>query len=216
VGNDDISCVRVSNDKGITWKETEVPNSYGCVHMAIVRLRNSTYLGVFRSRWADNIYTSTSPDGINWSEPKPTTLPNPNAGICVDVMPSGRVILIYNHSSAAQSKGRREGLYDDIGSADDVRNNQGPKHGGKTAFWGAPRAPLCFGFSDDEGKTWQSKVIEDGDGYCMTNNSEKKLNRELSYPSIVVEDDGTVHVAFTFWRQMIKYVKLTQDFAESR
>ncbi|KAH7377479.1 BNR repeat-like domain-containing protein [Cadophora sp. MPI-SDFR-AT-0126] len=214
VGNDDISCVRVSYNQGVTWTETEVPNSYGCVHMAIVPLKTGSYFGVFRSRWADFIYTATSQDGINWSEPKPTELPNPNAGICIDVMPSGRLIMIYNHSSAAQSSERREGLYDDIDDDDDKRNNQPAKHHGKTAFWGAPRAPLSFAASDDEGKTWRTRVIEDGDGYCMTNNSLKKLNRELSYPSTFVQDDGVVHVAFTFWRQKIKYVRLTESFAD--
>jgi len=38
------------------------------------------------------------------------------------------------------------------------------------------------------------------------------LNRELSYPSILIERDGTIHIAFTFWRQRIKYVKLGEDF----
>lgn len=214
VGNDDISCVRVSYDEGVSWKETEVPNSYGCVHMAIVPLKTGKYLGMFRSRWADFIYTATSPDGIHWSEPKPTELPNPNSGICIGVMPSGRLIMIYNHSSAAQSAERREGLYDDIGDDDDKRNNQPAKHNGKTAFWGAPRAPLSFAASGDNGKTWKTRVIDDGDGYCMTNDSVRKLNRELSYPSIFVQDDGVVHVAFTFWRQKIKYVRLTENFAQ--
>lgn len=213
VGNDDISCIRVSKDEGATWTETEVPNSYGCVHMAITALQNGSYLAVFRSRWADNVYLSRSADGISWSVPEPTTLPNPNAGICIATLPSGRVALVYNASSSADSTERREGLYDDIGAGDDGRRSQSVKHG-KSAFWGAPRAPLSYAVSDDEGKTWKSRVIEDGDGYCMTNNSEKKLNRELSYPSIWVEGNGTVHVAFTFWRQKIKYVKLTEEFAD--
>jgi predicted neuraminidase len=42
----------------------------------------------------------------------------------------------------------------------------------------------------------------------MTNNSEQKLNRELSYPSMALGSDGIVHIAFTFWRQKIKYVQV--------
>ena len=140
--------------------------------------------------------------------PQPTDLPNPNAGICFNVLSSGRVLVVYNHSSKANALGQREGLYDDIAEAGDVRKNQTSKHAGKEAFWGAPRAPLCLAWSDDEGKSWTSKVLEEGDGYCMTNNSEEKLNRELSYPSMTVGADGLVHVAFTFWRQKIKYVQL--------
>jgi predicted neuraminidase len=74
---------------------------------------------------------------------------------------------------------------------------------------------LSVAWSDDNGATWKWKTLEEGDGYCLTNNSEKKLNRELSYPSILVEDNGTIHVAFTFWRQRIKYMQLREDFFEA-
>lgn len=211
LGSDDISCIRISKDEGRTWTETEIPNSYGCVHMNIQQLRNGTYLGLYRSRWADNVYLSTSPDGLDWSEPEPTVLPNPNAGVCFDVLPSGRVMLVYNHSSKADALGRRDGLYDDISDGSDTRTNQASKHG-KEAFWGAPRAPLCVAWSDDDGATWKWKTLEEGDGYCLTNNSEKKLNRELSYPSIAVGQNGVIHIAFTFWRQRIKYVRLSEEF----
>ncbi|KAJ5614702.1 hypothetical protein N7528_008356 [Penicillium herquei] len=211
LGSDDISCVRLSKDRGRTWTEKEIPNSYGCVHMNIQELKNGTYLGLFRSRWADNVYLSTSPNGIDWSQPKATVLPNPNAGICFDVLPSGRVVLVYNHSSKEDAVGRRDGLYDDISDGTDTRANQASKHG-KEAFWGAPRAPLCVAWSDDDGVTWKWKTLEEGDGYCLTNNSEQKLNRELSYPSIFVQQDGVIHIAFTFWRQRIKYVQLGADF----
>jgi len=211
VGNDDVSCIRASKDQGQTWSEVEVPNSHGCVHMEIQQLKDKSYMGVFRSRWADNIYISFSANGLNWSDPEPTSLPNPNSGICFDVLPSGRIVIVYNHSSRENAVGRREGLYDDIGEAGDERQNQGSKYPGKEAFWGAPRAPLCIGWSDDRGRTWKHRVLEDGDGYCMTNNSEQKLNRELSYPSMVVGKDGSIHIAYTFWRQRIKYVRLREE-----
>jgi predicted neuraminidase len=99
-------------------------------------------------------------------------------------------------------------LYDDVKEEGDDRQNQQSKHGGRQAFWGAPRAPLCLAWSDDDGKTWDRRVIEEGDGYCMTNNSEQKLNRELSYPSMALSPDGMVHIAFTFWRQKIKYIQV--------
>lgn len=208
VGNDDISAIRVSRDEGRTWSEKEVPDSFGAVHMAIRQLQDKSYLALYRSRWADNIYSSTSTNGVDWSKPVATELPNPNAGICFEVLPTGRVLAVYNHSSKANAQGRREGLYDDIAEASDVRENQGARHAGKEAFWGAPRAPLCIAWSDDSGTSWRHKVLEDGDGFCLTNNSQQKLNRELSYPSVALDPDGTVHIAFTYWRQKIKYVQL--------
>lgn len=209
VGNDDISAVRVSHDQGKTWIEREVPNSFGAVHMEVQRLKDGSYLGLFRSRWADNIYIATSSNALDWTEPKPTVLPNPNSGICFGVLPSGRILVVYNHSSRAKAVGQREGLYDDVKEEGDDRQNQQSKHEGRQAFWGAPRAPLCLAWSDDDGKTWDRRVLEEGDGYCMTNNSEQKLNRELSYPSMALSPDGMVHIAFTFWRQKIKYIQVS-------
>jgi predicted neuraminidase len=29
---------------------------------------------------------------------------------------------------------------------------------------------------------------------------------------MVVGEDGTIHIAFTFWRQTIKYVQIGEDF----
>lgn len=212
VGHDDISALQVTKDEGRTWRQIVVPNSTGAVHMQIRPLKSGAYVALYRSRWADHIYLSRSQDGLAWSEPRATQLPNPNSGICFDIMPSGRVVLLYNDSSREKATGRREGLYDDVAEEGDNRANQDSKHAGKEAFWGAPRAPLCMGWSDDDGSTWKSKVIQPGDGFCMTNNSEQKLNRELSYPSITVAQDGTIHLAFTFWRQGIKYVQIKDDF----
>lgn len=144
------------------------------------------------------------------------------------------MVVVYNHSSRLDAVGRRDGLYDDLKdypapdtktnhtsgeragtkkeNEEDTRPPQSVLHDGKSAFWGAPRAPLCVAWSDDAGGTWTHRILEDGDGFCLTNKSETRKNRELSYPSILVDGDGVVHVAFTFWRQRIKYVRLGPGF----
>jgi predicted neuraminidase len=77
----------------------------------------------------------------------------------------------------------------------------------RTAFWGAPRAPMSLAFSDDGGRSWGGRIdIETGDGWCLTNNSRDRSNRELSYPSVHQTPDGRLHVAFTYHRQAIKHV----------
>ena len=69
--------------------------------------------------------------------------------------------------------------------------------------------------SEDNGKTWPYKRnLETGDGYCMSNNSEKQINREFSYPSIKQGADGALHIAYTYWRQKIKYVRVTEDWVK--
>jgi predicted neuraminidase len=225
-GDRDVSSIWVSEDAGASWSESDVPGSLGAVHMNVLRMADGTYRALYRSRWADHVYLSSSDDGVAWSAPVPTVLPNNNSSIQAVVRRSGALVLAYNHASAADARGRRESLYDEIGdngtvvdrsdqpSAPDRR--QRPPDGApdaRTAFWGAPRAPLALAVSTDAGATWSPRhVIEDGDGYCLTNDSRHGLNRELSYPSILEGPDGALHVAYTRHRSAIAYVRLSPDW----
>ncbi|RNL82631.1 sialidase family protein [Halostreptopolyspora alba] len=216
-GDEDTSAVLVSDDNGATWTHRPVPDSTGCVHMNIVPLRDGTLLALFRRRQADVIHQSRSTDGEHWSAPVPTDLPNNNSSIQARTLHDGRVALVFNASSAADATDRRVSLYDEI--ADDGRTStnaaaQAPPPG--AAFWGAPRAPLTLALSSDKGRTWPvRRDLEVGDGYCMTNNSRDGLNRELSYPSITQTADGWLHIAFTYFRQAIKYLRLSPDWARA-
>ena len=217
VGNRDYSAVMISDDGGQSWREVTVPDSTGYVHMNIGRLSDGTLVALFRSRWADAIYRSQSDDdGQSWTAPQPTELPNNNSSIQFVVLPDDRLALVFNQSSAADATARRLSLYDEIdddGIADSpdpgpVDTAPAPSDSGRTAFWGAPRAPMTLAISTDAGLTWPTRrTIEDGDGYCLSNNSRDALNRELSYPSICAAGD-TLHVAFTRFRQAIEYVAL--------
>lgn len=212
VGNDDISGVKISSDKGKTWQDVEVPQSLGCVHMNITSANDGTLLAFFRSRWADNIYRSHSEDGgRHWSIPEPTSLPNNNSSVQVTTLANGDLALVFNNMSAAGATERRASLYDEIDDGDDSRSE--PVASGRTAFWGAPRAPMTVAISRDNGKTWPwMKNLDEGDGYCMTNNSQEKLNREFSYPSIKQGQNGELHIAYTWYRQAIKYVCVTPEW----
>ncbi len=213
VGDADISFVRISGDAGHTWTELPIPGSTGCVHMSAVRLAGGGLLGLFRSRWADFIYAARCDDrGRAWSAPEPAGLPNNNASIQAIALADGRIAVVYNHSSAADATARRVGLYDDIGGADEAP----PAAAGRTAFWGAPRAPMTLAISADGGRTWPlRRNLEVGDGFCMTNNSKDGLNREYSYPSIVQTPDGMLHIAFTYFRQAIKYVRVSPGWVNA-
>lgn len=212
IGNDDISVIKYTRDYGQTWHEKMVPESTGAVHMNIKPLKDGTYIAFYRSRWADQIYTSSSSNGLDWSPPTPTILPNPNSGICFDSASDGRLVIVYNDSKFEPGQSKREGLYDDITPADDTRVNQPSKS--KEAIWGVPRKDLTVGISNDNGRTWKLKLLQEGDGFCMTNNSRSKENRELSYPSIWIDGD-VVNVAFTFWRQRIRFFRFGLDWIDS-
>ena len=204
-GDLDTSSVMISSDGGANWTEHPVPESTGLVHMSLVPLGGPRLVAFFRSRWADWIYASRSEDGGRcWSAPEPTSLPNNNSSIQATRLADGGIAIVFNDSSAADATGRRLSLYDDIGG-DEVAPLTD-----RSAFWGAPRAPMTVAISDDEGRTWpHRRNLETGDGYCMTNNSKDRLNREFSYPSVCETADGALHISYTYWRQAIKYVRVT-------
>ncbi|MBY0338067.1 MAG: exo-alpha-sialidase [Acetobacteraceae bacterium] len=207
-GDLDTSSVLISADGGATWREVPVPDSRGCVHMSIIRWEGRL-LAFFRSRWADHVYRTVSEDeGHSWSAPHPTVLPNNNSSVMALTLASGAIALCYNESSAADATGRRLSLYDDIGG-----EAPAPPAADRAAFWGAPRAPLTLALSEDGGLTWpHRRDLEVGDGYCMTNNSKDRLNREFSYPSLCQTPDGAIQLAYTFWRQAIKHARVTEDW----
>jgi predicted neuraminidase len=230
VGDHDTSSVMISDDEGRTWREVAVPDSTGCVHMNIVVLADGSLFALFRSRWADFIYASRSyDDGESWSPPQPTTLPNNNSSIQQARLYDGRLGLIFNLSSRANATQRRLSLYDEIDDEGLVEQAASPAglpveegrdvddRSMRTAFWGAPRAPMTLAFSADQGANWRiAGNLDEGDGYCLTNNSRDGLNRELSYPAIHQTADGVLHLAYTYWRRAIKYVRLDPAWIESR
>ncbi|MBJ7290460.1 exo-alpha-sialidase [Williamsia sp.] len=221
VGDRDYSSVLVSDDNGDSWREVTVPDSIGCVHMNIGRLSSGRLVAIYRSRWADHVYRSVSDDdGETWTAPEPIDVPNNNSSIQFVVLDDDRLAMVFNEASALDATARRVSLYDEIdpdgGLTDPAVAAEAatPLDDGdaRSAFWGAPRAPMTVAISDDEGITWpHRRDIETGDGYCLSNNSRDGLNREFSYPSIVAVDD-TLHTAFTRYRQAIEYVRLPIDW----
>jgi predicted neuraminidase len=226
VGNSDDSAVMISDDAGATWSEHILPGSLGCVHMNIQPVADGSLLALFRSRWADSIYESRSTDdGTTWSEPAPTELPNNNSSIQFAALADGRLALVYNHSRAEENTERRLSLYDEIDD-DGLAAEQGqltepsptggagPDDGGRRAFWGTPRSPMTLAISEDSGRTWPiRRNLDVGDGYCLSNNSRDGLNREYSYPSIHQGPDGALNIAYTYFRQAIKYVRVDPQWA---
>ncbi|MGI3779915.1 MAG: hypothetical protein ACRYG2_03980 [Janthinobacterium lividum] len=69
--------------------------------------------------------------------------------------------------------------------------------------------PSSLALSADGGPT--STVAgnpDEGDGCCLTNDSRDRLNRELSSPVVHQGPDGSLDVAYTWFRQTIKHVRI--------
>ncbi|WNV86928.1 exo-alpha-sialidase [Umezawaea sp. Da 62-37] len=210
VGDLDTSAVMVSDDSGETWSEVAVPRSTGFVHMNVVPLPDGTLAAFYRSRFADFVHRSTSTDGgASWTAPSPVRdLPNNNSSIQVVRLSDDRLAAVFNDSSARDATERRLSLYDEIDD-DGLAEQAAPTEEFGTAFWGAPRAPMTLALSVDGGFTWPvRRNLEVGDGYCLTNNSRDGLNREFSYPTVHQAADGSLDIAFTYFRQTIEHVRV--------
>ncbi len=209
VGDNDVSAVAISSDQGRTWRRVEVPGSLGAVHMNIVALGGDRLVAFYRSRWADHVRVSRSDDGgETWTSADNLPLPNNNSSIQVTRLSDGRLAMVHNWSSKLNATERRLSLYDEIEDPEAGEIREVPAGDDRpSAFWGAPRAPMTLSVSSDDGYTWPIRIdLEEGDGYCLSNNSRESLNRELSYPSIAEAPDGTVHVAYTWFRKAIKHM----------
>ncbi|MDT1060816.1 exo-alpha-sialidase [Paracoccus sp. CPCC 101403] len=212
-GSHDVAALGVSEDGGKSWRLDEIPGSIGAVHMSPVPKADGVIPAFYRRRQADAVHRSQSEDGgRTWTAPEATNLPNNNSSIAAIRIADGRVAVICNLSSAATSADRRASLYDELGDEDD-RPDADPT-GGCQPVWGVPRAPVAVCLSADGGRTFPDRiVIEDGPGTCTSNDSTDGRNRELSYPWLLEGPDGSLHIAYTYHRRAIKYVRLAPGWA---
>lgn len=212
-GSHDYAALSISEDDGETWRLEELDSSTGCVHMSPVSLAGQQTAAFFRRRQADQVYRTESQDGgRSWSTPEATDLPNNNSSIAAIRLADGRVAIICNPVNAAQSSDRRASLYDELGE-EDARPDADPS-GGCVPVWGVPRAPVAVCLSADGGRTFPVRVVvEDGPGTCLSNDSTDGRNLEMSYPWLVEDPDGRLHIAYTYHRRAIKYVCLAPGWA---
>ncbi len=214
-GSHDTAAVGISLDRGETWQLDDLGHSIGCVHMSPVSLGEGRLAAFFRRRQADHVYRTESLDGgRSWSAPAASDVPNNNSSIAAIRLKDERIAMICNPVNAAQSADRRASLYDELGE-NDARPDADPA-GGCVPVWGVPRAPLALCLSEDGGKTFPVRLlVEDGPGTCLSNDSTDGRNREMSYPWLLEGPDGTMHLAYTYHRRAIKYVRLAPGWASA-
>jgi predicted neuraminidase len=210
-GDVDTAGLLISRDQGKSWTMTEVPDSIGAVHMNIVPIDDDSLVAFYRNRFAESVLFSRSSDGgEHWSAPQPIDLPNNNSSIQATKLKNGMIAMVYNHSNASTSDARRRSLYDEIEGDEEIKVAPAQAAERRKAVWGVPRAPLSLAFSNDGGASFPRRIdLDTGDGYCLSNNSKDSMNREFSYPSIVQGPDGAMHIAYTYYRRAIKYVRLS-------
>jgi len=173
---DQISALEVSHDHGNTWTEQDIKGSNYLVQPSVVQIgqtENNNLKAFFRDRRAQFIYTASSHDeGITWTIPTKTTLPNNNAGIEANVLKSGAIVLAFNNCNK-------------------------------------DRNSISVGLSYDEGGTW--KFIRDLEPEQM----EEALATEYSYPTVLQSQDENIHLTYTYNRDTIKYIRITEDWIKN-
>jgi len=178
--------VKLSSDQGKSWTECRIPAASGLVQPSVVRVGNQ-YVAFLRSRFADNIYRSTSPDGCTWTAPEPTPLANNNSSVQAFALQDGRLVIIYNDAHAEPLNGR-------------------PATGA--------RVPLSVAVSADGGRSWPLRrnlenglrAVEDPVLYAQHVKANNAYD-EYSYPAMIETRSGELMAAFTWRRQTIKVVR---------
>ena len=84
-----------------------LPKTDDLIQPTVIRLNNSARLrSFFRDEDSVSIYYADSDDdGRTWTNPKPTTLPNNNAGIHAYTLKNGAIIMAFNnHNGTGQPR----------------------------------------------------------------------------------------------------------------
>lgn len=201
---DDFSVVKSSRDGGKTWSETKIEGSEGLVHMSLVETADKNLVGFFRNRRADFIFSTVSEDGgKTWKTPFPLELPNNNASIQCTRLNDGNLALIFNdvNKHMEPPKVNRPPWFE----KKDMDTIELDKTDKPSSVWGVRRSPLVIALSKDGGKNWErAKTIMTKDGF--------EGEPEFSYPSIKQDENGIIHIAYTYLRQYIRHEEMNSDF----
>jgi len=184
------SVVKTTNDGGRHWNECRIPGSNGMVQQSVVRLGAGQFLGLFRSRYADFIYQSTSHDGCSWTVPAPTRLPNNNSSVQMTLLKDKSLVLAFNNVNSGTTRDK-------------------PRAGS--------RKPLSIALSEDGGATWPwVHDIETGGADSAQDDSKRGPgNEDYSYPSVLEGPTGKINVAYTYRRETIKVVRFDKDWIKN-
>ena len=90
----------ISKDGGKTWDRAgEIKSRPGNEQPAVVEFDDGTLMALMRASGRGKIWRSYSKDqGMTWSKPERTALPNPDAGIDLIRLKTGELVLAFNNS----------------------------------------------------------------------------------------------------------------------
>jgi len=181
----------------LAWTEALLPNTSGLAQPVAVRLLGEGPLAgelrvFFRDRFCDSIRVATSKDdGVTWSEPTKTKLPNNNSGVWAAALMSGAIAMVFNNAHLGRTPLTIALSYD----------------GGET--WPFMRdlenEPLPLGHNCTCGRGW-SPVGPPHDFY------HKACEPTFAYPTVTQSSDGMIQVSYDHNRQVAVHQRFTEEW----
>ncbi len=95
-----------SDDQARSWSRGDAVNqgdALAIIQPTLFRLADGTVVAYCRSRQRVIVETRSTDEGLTWSAPQRTTLPNPNSGIDGVTLQDGRHALVYNHTTRGRT-----------------------------------------------------------------------------------------------------------------
>ena len=199
-----------SSDGGEAWEIIDCPETNARLHQPTIIQKEDGVLLAFMRTWEGVIYqTKSDDDGITWSKPEATGIPNNNSGIDMVKLSRDKIALVCNPCSLGRdgdvivtSEERPAEInVRDLCQADsmqiltilDADNTEVHSTPG-FPIWG-PRTPLSILLSDDGGATWHLVAdIENTPG-------------EYSYPAVIKGSENRIYIAYTANRTEIRFAQ---------
>ena len=107
IGNEWRVHFEISNDFGETWRKVgpiSKENKYDIIQPSILFYQDGRIQMLARSNNDFMISSWSNNHGNNWSEPEPTSLPNPNSGTDAVTLDNGLQLIVFNNDKREEGK----------------------------------------------------------------------------------------------------------------
>ncbi|HBC78757.1 MAG TPA: sialidase [Bacteroidales bacterium] len=97
--------MEMTPDNGITWTRTSDLNdkNIAAIQPSVLLYPSGKLQILCRSKQSKILALWSDDNGVSWTKPEPSSLPNPNSGIDAVSMKNGKHLLVYNHLAAGRN-----------------------------------------------------------------------------------------------------------------
>lgn len=93
-----------SHDQGKSWQFSELYSiRKGMIQPSVVQFPEGDLYCINRSRTGWLVYMRSTDNGMTWTKPKNTPIPNNNANACMTLLHNGQLVMAYNPTTKART-----------------------------------------------------------------------------------------------------------------